>query len=92
VVTFAGRTWASRTSASILREGGLGDWVAEDVEGYVDLAARRAADPAAPALLAGLRRSMRDRLRASSVCGCDAFARAMESLYREMWRRRREAG
>jgi predicted O-linked N-acetylglucosamine transferase (SPINDLY family) len=86
VVAFAGNTWASRTSATILREGGLADWVARDSDGYVELANGWGRDPTAAERLAELRNSMRDRLRASSACDTRGFARAMESLYREMWR------
>jgi predicted O-linked N-acetylglucosamine transferase (SPINDLY family) len=86
VIAFAGTTWASRTSATILREGGLGQWVADDLNGYIDLAVRRASDPAAATNLAALRSSMRDRLRDSAVCETTAFARNTESLYRDMWR------
>jgi predicted O-linked N-acetylglucosamine transferase (SPINDLY family) len=87
VVAFAGKTWASRTSATILREGGLGDWVADDLAGYIELAVRWGLDVQGPARLAALRRSMRDRLRGASACDTQSFAREMESLYREMWRR-----
>ena len=86
VVAFSGSTWASRTSATILREGGLGDWVADDLNGYIELAARWANDPAAPQNLDALRSSMRERLQNSSACDTKAFAREMESLYRDMWR------
>jgi predicted O-linked N-acetylglucosamine transferase (SPINDLY family) len=86
VVAFAGRTWASRTSATILREGGLGDWVADDLTCYIELAAGWGRDPSAADRLAALRGSMRDRLRGSSACDTRTFARAMESLYRKMWR------
>jgi predicted O-linked N-acetylglucosamine transferase (SPINDLY family) len=86
VVAFAGNTWASRTSATILREGDLGDWVAEDLDGYIELAAGWGRDPDAARRLAELRESLRERLRGSSACDTGAFARAMESLYREIWR------
>jgi len=86
VATFAGETWASRTSATILREGGLGDWVADDLQGCIDLAIRWGRDKDATARLAELRGTMRDRLRRSSACDTRAFAQAIESLYREMWR------
>jgi predicted O-linked N-acetylglucosamine transferase (SPINDLY family) len=85
VVAFAGNTWASRTSATILREGGLGDWVADDLDGYIELAAHWGVDPRAAERLGELRSSMRDRLRGSSACDTRTFARSMESLYREMW-------
>ena len=40
VIAFQGDRWASRTSASILRAGGLDEFVARDLDGYVALAAR----------------------------------------------------
>jgi predicted O-linked N-acetylglucosamine transferase (SPINDLY family) len=86
VVAFDGATWASRTSATILREGGLGAWVADDLKGYSELAVRWGNDPAAARKLAALRSSMRDRLSGSSACDTITFAREMESLYRDMWR------
>jgi protein O-GlcNAc transferase len=86
VVAFAGNTWASRSSTTILREGGLGDWVAGDPSGYIEVAVRWSRDPDAPQRLAGLRSSMRERLRGSSACDIRTFTLSMESLYREMWR------
>jgi predicted O-linked N-acetylglucosamine transferase (SPINDLY family) len=88
VVTFDGDRWASRTSVTLLREAGLGDWVAADRNGYVELAAAWGRNASAPARLAELRRTMRDRLRSSSVCDTQSFARAMEELYLRMWRSR----
>lgn len=86
VVTYAGRTWASRTSATLLREGKLGDWVADDLAGYVELAVRWGNDPDAPQRFAELRTAMRVKLSATSVCDTAGFARAMETLYRGFWR------
>src|SRR5581483_12265991 len=43
VVTFRGDRWAARTSASILRAGGLGKLVAPDPDTYIALAVRLAA-------------------------------------------------
>jgi predicted O-linked N-acetylglucosamine transferase (SPINDLY family) len=86
VVAFSGQTWASRTSATILREAGLGDWVADDLTGYIELAVRWGGDSSAADRLGELRRSMRERLRASSACDTRSFTRAMESLYRGIWR------
>jgi protein O-GlcNAc transferase len=80
VVTFYGDRWASRTSASILRAGGLGEFVAPDVDGYVDLAVSLANRD----WLTELRKHMRERLRASSVCDTRGFAREMEALYRRV--------
>ncbi|HWB10396.1 MAG TPA: tetratricopeptide repeat protein [Pirellulales bacterium] len=85
VVTFRGDRWASRTSTSILRAAGLGEFVADDVAGYVSLAVRWANSEDSPQRLAKLRREMRSRLRAAPVCDVQGFARNMERLYEQMW-------
>jgi predicted O-linked N-acetylglucosamine transferase (SPINDLY family) len=87
VLTFTGDRWASRIGASLMRSAGLGELVASDVEGYVEQAIALANDAATPARLDALRRTMRDRLRASPVCDVRGFARAMERLYERICRR-----
>ena len=47
VVAFAGATWAGRTSATILREADLADWVADELPAYIELAVGRATGPGA---------------------------------------------
>ncbi len=84
VLTFYGDRWASRTSASILRAGGLTQFIAADFEAYVRSAINLARDSATPDMLAELRRNMRNRLAESSVCNTEAFAREMEELYRHI--------
>jgi len=84
VISFSGDRWAARTSASIMRAAGLGEFVAPGLEEYVSLAVTLANDPATPGRLTELRRGMRDRLRASSACDMDGFARTMERIYREI--------
>lgn len=84
VLTFAGDRWASRTSASILRAGGLSELVAADADDYVERAVQWATDRAGRAKLAELRQHMRDHLRASPVCDTETFARNMEDLYLRM--------
>ena len=86
VVAYAGRTWASRTSATLLREGGLGDWVTDDLTNYIELAVRWGNDVDSPRTLKTLRARMRETLAATSVCDTVGFARAMEALYRRFWR------
>lgn len=85
VVAWWGDRWAARTSATILREGNLGEWVADDKEGYVRLAVEWGNDPSAPARLSVIRQEMRGRLGKSSVCDVSRFARDMEAVYRRMW-------
>ncbi len=83
-LTIWGDRWVGRTSASILRAGGLGEWVAEDRAGLVERAVALATAPDAPARLAELRATLRERLAASPVCDTAALARAMEGIYREL--------
>ncbi len=90
VVAFAGDRWAARISASLLREAGLAQFVAADLDGFVAQAVALARDPDIPTRLDALRRTMRDRLRAAPVCDVRSFARDMEGAYFEMWRRRGE--
>jgi len=82
VIAFRGDRWVSRTSATLLENAGLGEWVADDAAGYVDIATQLAREPEK---LATMRRSMRDRLLKSAVCDTASFARSMEDLYREIW-------
>ena len=82
VVTFFGDRWASRTSASILQSGALGELVGQGLEDYTSLAIRLANSPDR---LLDLRRNMRSRLRESPVCDTQSFAKNMERLYNEMF-------
>jgi len=84
VLTFRGDRWASRTSASILHAAGLSEFVARDVDDYVDLAIGLATSPDSSTRLAALRRSMRAHVRSSDACNGPKLARSMERLYRGM--------
>jgi predicted O-linked N-acetylglucosamine transferase (SPINDLY family) len=84
VVTLAGDTHASRMGLSILSAAGLADFVAETPTGYVERAVAAARDLDA---LAGLRATLRERLAASPLCDVPGYTAALESLYREAWRR-----
>ena len=85
VLCFAGDRWASRISASLLREAGLAEFVAPDLELYIAQAVALARDPDSPGRLQLLRTSLRDRLRLAPACDVTAFARNMENAYRAMW-------
>ncbi len=87
VLCFTGDRWASRISASLLREAGLAEFVAPDLEHHIAQAVALARDPDSPARLELLRMSLRDRLRVAPVCDVTAFARNMEDAYRAMWQR-----
>jgi protein O-GlcNAc transferase len=84
-VTLPGEIFASRHSASHLSNVGLADWVATDLDLYIDLALARAADPAA---LATLRAGLRSRVKASPLCDAPRFGRHLGAALRHAWRDR----
>lgn len=80
-VALAGRTHASRVGASILRNVGLSDWVADDVRGYVETAVAKAGSAEA---LDTFRRDLRARLAASPIMDEAGFVRRLERVYRRL--------
>jgi predicted O-linked N-acetylglucosamine transferase (SPINDLY family) len=89
VVTVPGTRPSSRSTASILSTAGLPEWIASSPEDYVRLAVDFARDEA---LLAGLRKSLRERLRQSPFMDEERFVRDLEAAYRQMWRKWCESG
>jgi predicted O-linked N-acetylglucosamine transferase (SPINDLY family) len=89
VVTAPGTRPSSRSTASVLSTAGLTEWIASSPEDYVRRAVESARDPA---LLAGLRTSLRERLRQSPLMDEKGFLRDLESAYRGMWRTWCEGG
>ena len=83
VVTLRGGSHASRVGASLLTTLRLPELIAENEEGYLAAAASLAGDPGR---LSSLRAGLRPRLFASSLCDAPAYARKVESAFREMWR------
>jgi predicted O-linked N-acetylglucosamine transferase (SPINDLY family) len=83
VVTLAGTTSVSRSTASVLSELGLAEWIASTPEEYARLAVELARDPSAVCML---RSSLRETMRASPLMDEARFARDLEAAYRGMWR------
>ncbi|MDD5328413.1 MAG: tetratricopeptide repeat protein [Sulfuricella sp.] len=83
VVALRWPTLVGRLSASILTTLGLTDWIAETQEQYVELAIRKAQDLTA---LAELRGRMRDIFTGSIIGDPQAYVRAVEREYRQLWR------
>ncbi len=83
VVSLAGQTAVGRGGLSILTNIGLPDLAARDPEQYVQVAAELAQDLPR---LAGLRATLRERMRSSPLMDAPRFARNVEAAYREMWR------
>jgi len=88
VVSFRGDRHAGRVGASLLETVGLGELVAQDVDGYVRIAAQLAGD--APRL-AALRSGMRARMRASALMDEAGFVRDLEACYQELWQEKLKA-
>ncbi|WP_331088807.1 hypothetical protein [Phenylobacterium sp.] len=84
LVTLEGVALYERFSGAMLQEMGLPELVAADPAAYVAAAAALAGDPAG---LAGLRRDLRPRMRASALYDVAGQTRRLEDAYREMWRR-----
>jgi protein O-GlcNAc transferase len=82
VVSLAGETAVGRGGVSILTNMGLPELIAWDVAEYVRLAADLARDAAR---LRELRRTLRDRMRASPLMDARRYARDLEGLFAAMW-------
>ncbi len=80
VVTFAGQSHVSRVGAALLTHAGCREWIADDVEGYVTLAVRLAAELGA---MESVRPGLRNRLKASELCNATRVARELERFYLE---------
>lgn len=83
VVAKVGNGASSRAGASIVAAVGLGDWVAEDDDGYVAIARKYAAQPE---LLAKLRAGLPAQIAASPAGNVEIYTRALEAGYRQFWR------
>ncbi|MGA2229869.1 MAG: tetratricopeptide repeat protein [Tepidisphaeraceae bacterium] len=89
VVTLRGQTTQGRGGASILGNLGLPELVAANAEHYVRIAVELAKDDARRAELRG---TLRKRMADSPLMNAGEFARDMENLYRDIWRRFVTAG
>ena len=84
VVTLLGQRVPGRVSASLLTTIGLADLVARTPDEYVAIATRLATDLER---LARERHTLRDRLMTSPLADAGRYTRAVEDVYRELWRR-----
>jgi protein O-GlcNAc transferase len=84
VVTLVGRRHAARVGASLLTQIGAGDWIAQDADAFVRIAAGLVRDPQR---LASIRQDLRRRMLASPLCDGVRLARQIEALCRDIWSR-----
>jgi predicted O-linked N-acetylglucosamine transferase (SPINDLY family) len=82
-ITLAGDSHLSRVGLSLMTNAGLGQFVAQNKREYVEIAANLAKDIPK---LAALRARLRSQMSASPLMDKAAFARNVESAYRQMWR------
>lgn len=83
-VTLAGETMLARQGASLLTWAGLSDWVALDVDEYVEKAVANSTDLEK---LARLRNVLRQQVLASPLFAGQRFARNFEAAMWGMWSR-----
>jgi predicted O-linked N-acetylglucosamine transferase (SPINDLY family) len=84
VATIAGDRAIARGGKSLLGVLGLDDWVAESHEALVPMLLRQTADPQR---LAVLRAELPQRMRASPLMDGPRFARGVEAVFRDAWRK-----
>jgi predicted O-linked N-acetylglucosamine transferase (SPINDLY family) len=82
VVTAVVDTPVSRSAGSILAALDLGDWIAQSIDDFVEVAVARASDLPR---LAELRGTLRARMKASPLTDAARFTKDLESAYRQMW-------
>jgi predicted O-linked N-acetylglucosamine transferase (SPINDLY family) len=82
MITLAGRTAVGRGGSTLLHNLGMPELIARSAQAYVDLAVALAQDRER---LAQLRRSLRERMRASPLMDAAGFVRDFERIYREIW-------
>lgn len=83
VVALRGKRSVSRAAEAVLTVAGLANLVAEDADAYVQLVKALAQDRKH---LSDLRGGLRAKVEQSPICDCRQFTRALEALYRQMWR------
>lgn len=83
VVTCEGPWAASRYGASLLRQAGLSEFIARDLDDYLRIATAWASDLDR---LSNLRVGMRDQLRATPLLDGPRLTREVEGAYRSLWR------
>ena len=83
VVTAAGAVHASRVGMEILSRVGLGEWVGQSPEDYVEIAVAAGRQPER---LRNLRQELRERIAASDCSDGRNLTPEVEDAYRWMWR------
>ena len=83
VITLLGDRHVGRVGASIMTNMDLTDFVAQDIDGYIQLAVKMAANTN---YLTELRKGLRERMQGTPLCDAHSFASGIEIAYQDMWR------
>ena len=83
IVTLTLEQPVSRQTCGLVETIGHRDWVASDIDEYLDIAVRLANDPAC---LAAMRASQRERMQESQLCDTERFGETLGEAFRAMWR------
>jgi protein O-GlcNAc transferase len=83
VVTLAGQIHVSRVGVSLLSNVGLGELIGHSPEEYVSIAVALGKNVSR---IGEIRRTLRERMRASPLMNASRFARDMEGAFRSAWR------
>jgi predicted O-linked N-acetylglucosamine transferase (SPINDLY family) len=81
VITFPGQSFAGRHSTSHMTSAGYGQFVAGDLEGYMELAASW---PGRLPELAAIRNAMRESVRRSPLCDATNFGKELGSRLQQL--------
>jgi protein O-GlcNAc transferase len=84
VITLLGDRHVGRVGASILTNVGLKDFIAQDIDDYIKLAIKMAANTD---YLQEIRQGLRERMQKSPLCDGTLFAKDVEKAYQYMWRK-----
>lgn len=82
VLTLRGDRFLTNIGESILQSVGLPDWIASNLDEYVEIAQKKASQLES---LKALRADLRSCLLASPICDHRRFARNLEAGLRKMW-------
>ena len=82
MVTIAGDSHRSRVGVSVLSSVGCTGFIAASTEEYLRIAVETAADREK---LAGVRRTLREKVRNSRLVDAAAFTKSLEAAYKEIW-------
>ena len=82
IITLRGDRFAGRMGQSIMMNIGLGEFVAENIDQYIEKTIALASDLPR---LAALRAGLRQRLLNSPLCDGQGFTLDLETAYRRMW-------